>query len=410
MNIPIVAGYTGTNRFPTVSHGRMRQGLVRYGVPFLSVTSAIIATVFLSKLTNEFRSSSVFFLAAVMVSTWYGGLAAGLFTIALSVVSIDFFFLKPITAYGLTAYDIPLIIVFSSLAIVIGYLVDFRRQAENQLRLTNEELELRVAGRTRELAEANRVKDEFLAMVSHDLRAPLTAILGWIEIIEKNGSDGEFASHALAIIKRNAIAQTHLVSDLLDLTSMTAGGISLEFRSLDLQQLLTGAKERFVPLAAKKDIELGFSTGATAIQIQADPDRLAQVLNNLLSNAIKFTPEGGQVVVSVEQTESALKLRISDTGCGIDKCFLPFVFDEFRRGNAAHNERGLGLGLTIVKHIVEGHRGQITVYSDGPGKGTIFTVTLPREPYRRAPVQLSTSGLDFISSSPSFLVTDSAAK
>ncbi len=319
----------------------------------------------------------MFFLAAVMVSAWYGGLAAGFLAIVLSVLSIDFYFLKPITAYAVTVYDIPLIVVFCSLALVISYLVDFRRRAENQLREANDELELRVIERTRELADANRIKDEFLAMVTHDLRAPLTSMLGWIEIMEQAGIENESQARAVQIIKRSARAQNVLVSDLLDLTGLTTGGIKFELKPTDLVRLLNAAKERISPMADAKSITLNFLLSGDLPNVDADADRFARVLDNLLTNAIKFTPNGGAIELNASLNDGRVKITVSDTGAGIEVELLPHLFEPFRQATGHYRKGGVGLGLAIVKQIVEGHGGTVRAESKGRGFGSTFIVTLP---------------------------------
>ncbi|HEX6186688.1 MAG TPA: HAMP domain-containing sensor histidine kinase [Pyrinomonadaceae bacterium] len=358
---------------------RLREFFISYGLPLLSVSVAIGATLLLSQVTREARSSAVFFLGAIMVSTWYAGRPGGFLAIALSVVSIDFLFLKPFAAYSITVYDLPLVVVFSALAVIITYLVDFRRRSEKQLRQTNAQLEQMVADRTRELAEANRAKDEALAMVAHDLRAPLTSILGWIEIIEQDGIEDDSVSQALAVIKRNAVAEKHLVTGLLDFSGIAADGFKLNLQSVDLMGLLGSTRERFEPMAAQKKVKLEFKTSEALPPIEADSHRLFRVFDNLLSNAIKFTPGGGRVDVRARPVGRNVHIAISDTGPGIDPTLLPYIFDPFRRGTATDPE-SWGLGLSIVKQIVEAHGGSVSVSAGKEnGKGATFTVMLPSD-------------------------------
>lgn len=356
------------------ARNRLREIFISYGLPLLSVSVAIGATLLLSQVTREARSSAVFFLAAIMVSTWYAGLPGGFLTIGLSVVSIDFLFLKPLAAYSLTISALPLVLVFCTLAVIITYLVDFRRRSENRLRQTNADLEHLVAERTRELAEATRAKDEALAMVAHDLRAPLTSILGWIEIIEQDGIEDDSVSQALAVIKRNAVAEKQLVSGLLDFSGIAASGFKLNLQSVDLMGLLDSTRERFEPMAAQKKITLKFETSELP-PIEADSHRLFRVFDNLLSNAIKFTPGGGKVDVRARPAGANVHIAISDTGPGIDPTLLPYIFDPFRRG-ATTDPESWGLGLSIAKHIVEAHAGSINVAAR-KGEGSTFIVTLP---------------------------------
>jgi signal transduction histidine kinase len=358
---------------------RLRELFIGYGLPLLSVSVAIGATLLLSQITREARSSAVFFLAAIMVSSWYAGRPGGFLAIGLSVVSINFLFLKPLAAYSLTIYDLPLVLVFCTLAVIITYLVDFRRRSENQLRQTNAQLEQVVAERTRELAEAYRAKDEALAMVAHDLRAPLTSILGWIEIIEQDGIEDDSVSQALAVIKRNAVAEKQLVSGLLDFSGIAADGCKLNLQPVDLMRLLDSTRERFEPMAAQKKIKLEFETSEALLPIEADSNRLFRVFDNLLSNALKFTPDGGKVEVRARPVGRNVHIAISDTGTGIDPAVLPYIFDPFRRG-ATNDPESWGLGLSIAKHIVEAHGGSVSVSARREeGKGSTFTVILPRD-------------------------------
>lgn len=180
---------------------RLKQPFLHYGLPFLSVLAANALTKFLTLIPNENRTMTVFYIGAVMITTWFGRLPAGLLASGLSVVSIHFFFTGSVNPFALPWYDLPSLVIFGCLSLVIAYVVDSRRRAEFQLRAANEHLEQRVAERTSELEKANRFKDHFLAMVSHDLRTSLTSILGWVDIIEGQGSNPETLRRGMSAIK-----------------------------------------------------------------------------------------------------------------------------------------------------------------------------------------------------------------
>jgi PAS domain S-box-containing protein len=228
-----------------------------------------------------------------------------------------------------------------------------------------------------EAQEANRLKDEFLATVSHELRTPLTAILGWIHIL-KTGRPG-LVARAVEIIERNAHAQVRIVEDVLDMSRIITGKLRLDLQRVNLADVITAAVDTVRPGADAKDIEVLTVLDPAVGELVGDPARLQQVAWNLLSNAIKFTAKGGRVEVRLEPAASAVRLRVSDTGQGIAADFLPHVFDRFRQADSASTRAhgGLGLGLAIVRHIVELHGGQVTAHSDGVNRGATFTVTLP---------------------------------
>lgn len=225
---------------------------------------------------------------------------------------------------------------------------------------------------------ANRSKDEFLSTVSHELRTPLNAILGWASLLHSGSLDASRTTRATQAIYDNARRQTQLIDDLLDLSRIMAGRATLDVQELDLNTTISGAVESVMPQAEAKGLELRFSPGAP-IRTVADPARLEQVFLNLLTNAVRFTPAGGRIEMHVFERNGTAEIRVSDTGIGIDAAFLPYVFDRFRQADsqATRMYGGLGLGLSIAKHLVEAHHGSIRVESAGRGKGTTFAVHLP---------------------------------
>jgi signal transduction histidine kinase len=248
------------------------------------------------------------------------------------------------------------------------------RAAEERERLLLSEQAARSEAET-----ASRLKDEFLATVSHELRTPLTAVLGWIHILRAGKLDDESATHALEIIERNARSQNQLIEDLLDVSRIITGKLRLDVRPVDPGAIIEAAIEAVLPAAEAKEIRLQKVLDTRVSSISGDSARLQQVIWNLLSNAIKFTPRGGNVQVRLERVNSHIEISVSDSGEGIKKEFLPFVFDRFRQadGTSARRFGGLGLGLSIVRHLVELHGGTVQATSSGDGAGAMFTVRLP---------------------------------
>jgi len=236
--------------------------------------------------------------------------------------------------------------------------------------------------------QANRLKDEFLATLSHELRTPLNAILGWSQMLQTHNLGESEAKKALATIERNARAQNQLIDDLLDVSRIITGKLRLDVRAVDLSSIITLAIDAARPGADAKNIRLQPLLDPQAGPISGDSDRLQQIIWNLLSNAIKFTPKGGRVQVRLERVNSHVEIVISDTGAGIEPEFLPHVFDRFRQSDGSMTRRhgGLGLGLAIVRQLVELHGGTVSVSSGGEGQGATFTVNLPLLPVRREPL------------------------
>jgi PAS domain S-box-containing protein len=232
----------------------------------------------------------------------------------------------------------------------------------------------------RRLAEdASRLKDDFLAMISHELRAPLTAILGWAQMLRSGALDRASAERALLTIERNAKSQAHLVGDLLDASRIATGKLTLENRPVELMSIVEAAVDAVRPSVEAKSLRMQIVLEPWVGPFNGDQERLRQVVWNLLSNAIKFTPQGGLIEVRLERLEGKALLIVSDTGQGIDPEYLPYVFDRFSQMDNSSKRRqgGLGLGLAIVKHIVELHGGAIYAYSRGEGQGSDFMITLP---------------------------------
>ncbi len=260
--------------------------------------------------------------------------------------------------------------------------VSERRRADVEREMAASERErLLVAERSAraEAERANRLKDDFVAMVSHELRTPLNAILGWTDLLLKKPDDPALAARGLEIVARNTRLQTQLISDLLDISRIVSGKLHLDIQSVHLASLIEGAIETVEHAATAKSIVVDRQLDTTIGPMAGDPARLQQVVWNLLSNALKFTPNGGRVRVTLRRIGSEAEIVVQDNGAGIRADFLPHVFDRFQQADASRARRfgGLGLGLSIVKNLVQFHGGTVHAESDGDGHGATFTVTLP---------------------------------
>ena len=225
---------------------------------------------------------------------------------------------------------------------------------------------------------ASAIKDEFLATLSHELRTPLNAILGWAHVVRSGKASEDQVRSGLDAIERNARVQVALIDELLDMSRIVSGKLQLEMQIVDFSQLAGAGLQSVAPAAADKGVQLEQRLGADA-KVRGDPARLQQVVANLVANAMKFTPQGGRITVQVERSGAHVKMMVRDSGIGIASEFLPFVFERFRQGDASRTRRhgGLGLGLSIVRHLVELHGGTVSAQSPGPGLGATFVVSLP---------------------------------
>lgn len=285
---------------------------------------------------------------------------------------------------------------------------------QEALRLAQEELESRIAERTRELATANvklsaeieervrieqervnllkreqaarleaeaanRLKDEFLATLSHELRTPLNAIMGWAHVLGQSSGDRATVQRAAEVIRQNAAAQAQLIEDILDVSRIVGGRLVLDARPVQMRAVIEDAIESLTPASSAKSIQIERRL-ADEVVVFGDRDRLQQIVWNLVSNALKFTPKGGRVEVELIEEDGDAAVRVSDTGIGIAADFLPFVFDRFRQADSSMSRRhsGLGLGMAIVRHLVELHGGTVSAESEGEGKGATFRLRLPK--------------------------------
>jgi signal transduction histidine kinase/ActR/RegA family two-component response regulator len=230
-----------------------------------------------------------------------------------------------------------------------------------------------------EAQDANRLKDEFLGVVSHELRTPLNAIMGWTRLARLSRGAGVDTHKALDAVERNAAALARLVDDLLDVPRIIMGKLALDLRPLDLNAVVTTAVDAIRPAAASKSLSVHLQAEPGPAIVYGDPERLQQVFGNILSNSLKFTPPGGRITVRVGTAEGEYGVVVEDSGVGIDQDFLPFVFDRFRQADSSTTRAhgGLGIGLSLVRHLVQMHGGRVTAASGGPGLGSTFSVHLP---------------------------------
>jgi PAS domain S-box-containing protein len=261
-------------------------------------------------------------------------------------------------------------------------------EREEALKVRDELLAREQAARA-EAEEANRAKDEFLATVSHELRTPLNAMLGWARMLRSGKLDENMSQRALETIERNARSQAKLIEDILDVSRITSGKLRLNTRTIELAPVIEASMDSVRPAAEAKAIQIVKSLGDERVIVTGDADRLQQVVWNLLSNAVKFTPNGGRVEVKLQRLDNHAQIKVSDTGEGISPEFIRYVFDRFRQadGTSTRAYGGLGLGLAIVRHIVEMHGGTVCAESEGEARGATFTVRLPLSHSRSRPTR-----------------------
>jgi signal transduction histidine kinase/ActR/RegA family two-component response regulator len=276
--------------------------------------------------------------------------------------------------------SIVIAVVIAAVGVLIGAIV--ARQLRHDIDTVTDYYSalLRTADeQSRQAEAANRLKDDFLATLSHELRTPLNSVLGWARMLAGGKLDATQSAAAVRAIERAGWAQSHLIEDLLDVSRIVAGKLEIDMRATMLQQVIESAIESLRPAAEAKRLAVGVTLDRTLATINGDPDRLKQVVWNLVSNAIKFTPSGGQVEVRLESSATEVHLTVTDTGIGFQPEVAAHLFERFRQGDSSSTRQhgGLGLGLGIVRHVVELHGGTVTASSDGENRGAVFHVRLP---------------------------------
>lgn len=343
------------------------------------------------------RYPLIAFFLAVAVSSWFGGFWPGALSTALSAIAGTYFWFAPQFRSPSHQGNVLVMILFVGIGLTMAFLAEtLKRRTERAEQAERESVrlskELRAADQKileaeqsarREAERANRIKDEILSTVSHELRTPLGAILRWADILKSSLADDVNRGRALEGIRRSAEQQIHLLEELLDTARVKSGVVQLNYERVDLDRVARDAWNDVAPAADVKRIQTNIDIDATAstAPFYGDPARLHQIMENLFANAVKFTPFGGQVSTRVRQLDGSVEIVVADTGQGISEDFLPFVFEPFRQADASKvsPETGFGLGLFIVKQLVEAHRGDVRVTSDGEGRGATFTVRLPLE-------------------------------
>jgi PAS domain S-box-containing protein len=270
--------------------------------------------------------------------------------------------------------DDELLRLVASIGGQIGQFTERKRAEERLAELLDSERAARS-----EAERANRLKDEFLATLSHELRTPLNAVIGWSRMLRSGRLDQESAAHALEVVERNAWAQKQIIEDILDVSRVITGKLQMNLTAVDLVATVDAALDAVRPAMEAKDIKIETILDSSLGLVSGDPDRLQQVVWNILSNAAKFTPVGGKVQIAVGKNKAHVEIEVKDTGPGIDPAFLPHVFERFRQadGTTTRTHGGLGLGLAIVRHLVELHGGTIGVENRVDGPGAVFTIRLP---------------------------------
>lgn len=331
-----------------------------YAFAAFSVTMALFADLELMPLGHRYAP----FIFAVLVTAFFTGLWPSLLATVLAVVAANYFDYFIDGQIRIDADDIVQLAIFLSISISISFLTTRRRRAERSLARANAELRA-----------LDRAKDQFIAMLSHELRAPMAVILGWAGVLRRE-HDPEMTRTAAAAIDASARAQARLIDDLLDMSRLTLGKMHLEVAPVDLGSVASQAVDAIRASANEKSIDLKLAVPPEPITVFGDPLRLNQICWNLLANAVKFTPEHGHVAMSVGRSNGHVRLTVTDDGDGIPKEIQSHIFEPLRQARPAA-KGGLGLGLAIVRQLVAMHRGSVAVQSDGAGKGARFTVDLP---------------------------------
>jgi len=311
------------------------------------------------------------FLLTVMIVAWLGGFRAASITTILSALAVDYWFIPPIGAITSTWQEIASTIAFAVVGIAVAWLTATRRHVEDERKaLLARERASRAAAEA-----ANRAKDEFVAVLGHECRNPLSAIVNAVQLLGRVETTASPAHDAREVIERQAKAIGRMVEDLLEVNRIATGKIRLDRQPTDL----SAAIRRALATLASRTQAHRVTIEATPVWVDADPVRLEQILVNLFDNALKYTPVGGAIDIRLEREGRHAVCRVRDSGVGIDADVLPRIFELFVQGDAAsrHGRRGLGIGLAVVRRLVELHGGTINAASDGPGRGSTFTLRLP---------------------------------
>jgi K+-sensing histidine kinase KdpD len=350
----------------------------QYSIALWSVTAAFIATLAADTFIDP--GVSPFFLLAVMISAWRGGLGGGLLATVLSVAASAFVFLPPRYSFGINRSDLIELVVFSIVAVIVGTLGAARKRAEE----ANEQLLAQEQAARREAELANRVKDEFLAAVSHELRTPLTTIKTLTRVMQRRKLTDEEKADYLSDIALECDREIDLVLNLLDLSRIRTTGVQIELKPIDIAEVVRACEKIVLGEAQTFNRRIRIETSAGLPLVTADHSALRRALCAVIENAVKFTRENGLIVVRTFRKGESVVIEIEDNGRGIAEEDLPHVFEKFYRGNNSNgnettveNVPGIGLGLNLAKTLIESMRGDIKVTSE-VGRGSKFSISLAR--------------------------------
>jgi signal transduction histidine kinase len=336
--------------------------------PYTTVGLMVAAvTAFGFAIVDVFRPSNIeaLYLLVVFVTALKWGRRPALFAAFISTLALDFSFIPPRFNFAVT--DLTFVVMLMVFLVVAITTSELASRSQDLMREKSARAQAEAAA---------AAKDTFLSKISHELRAPLTTILGWVNILQQNVNDAQRTARGLASLERNAHRLARLVNDLLDVSRIHVGKLLIHLQPLALAPVVTRAVDDAAIAAAEKGVTL--QSGIESVgTVAGDKDRIEQIVTNLVSNAVKFTPPNGRVTVKLSETNGCARLVVADTGEGIPSEFISRVFEPFSQGQAQSSREGLGLGLAIVKHLVEGHHGRISVESAGKGRGTTFVVDFP---------------------------------
>lgn len=351
---------------------------IRYAVAVAVVLLTFAARFYLERFLGD-HVPLLPFTVSVIVAAWYGGLGPGLLATIVSAVLASYFFLDPRFSFYVSRPDELVGLVFFIVAgATASWLFEALHAARRRVEIERERSSRAEAA----LREADRHKDEFIAVLSHELRSPLAPLSNALHIVQLADRHEHHIDAALQVMERQVQQITRLVDDLLDLNRVRRGTLSLRRERVDLAAVLRRAHEMSQPAMDAGGHELTLSLPAEPLHVDGDPERLAQVFSNLLNNAAKYTAWGGRVRVSAEREGGEAVVRVRDNGAGIPKDMLSKIFDMFTQvdGSLARSRSGLGIGLSVVRQLVELHGGRVQARSEGPGHGSEFIVRVPAAP------------------------------
>jgi signal transduction histidine kinase len=342
--------------------------VLRYALAVIAAGATIAALIPLRFLIEPLPSPP--FLLMVMVVAWLAGFGPAIVSVIISALALDYWFVPPLGALVTTWHEAASVVSFIAIGTGVAWLTATRRQVEDD----RQALLVRERASRASAEAANRAKDEFVAMLGHEFRNPLSAIVSAVQILERVGTQDDASRHAREVVARQAKNITRMVEDLLEINRIATGKIRLDLQRVELADMVRHCLATLAGRASAHRVSLE----AAEVWVDADPVRLEQIVVNLLDNAVKYTPAGGAIHVRVSREGTHAVLRVRDTGVGIEPDVLPRIFDLFVQGEpgAIRGRRGLGIGLAVVQRLADLHGGTIDAASDGPGRGSTFSLRL----------------------------------